>query len=89
MTDLSRGLRNVLDVVSEKTNRSLIWSVSDTIIIQACEDNNMPAGEVFSYLLQLEGLNMIKIGAKISGADFRMINITKKGLEERSNQALI
>lgn len=48
----------------------------------------MPAGEVFSYLLYLEGLNMIKIGAKISGADFRMINITKKGLEERSNHAI-
>lgn len=31
---------------------------------------------------------MIKIGAKISGADFRMINITKKGLEERSNHAI-
>jgi hypothetical protein len=38
--------------------------------------------------IQLEGLNLIKIGVKVSGSDFRMINITKEGLEESSkNQA--
>jgi hypothetical protein len=35
-------------------------------------------------ILQIEELNLIKIGIKVSGSDFRMINITKEGLEESS-----
>jgi hypothetical protein len=88
MTELSPILRNVLNVVTEKTNRNVSWSVTDTVIIQAFEDNKMRADEAYRYPLQLEGLNLIKIGIKVSGSDFRMINITKEGLEESSkNQA--
>jgi hypothetical protein len=67
MTELSLGLRNVINVVIEKTNRNIIWSVIDTVIIQACEDNKMGADEAYRYLLQLEGLNLIKIGIKVNG----------------------
>ena len=84
MTELSLGLRNVINVVIEKTNRNVIWSVIDTVIIQACEDNKMGSDEAYRYLLQLEGLNLIKIGIKGSGWDLRSINITKEGLEESS-----
>lgn len=88
MTELSPILRNVLNVVTEKTNRNVSWSVTDTVIIKACEDNKMRADEAYRYLLQVEGLNLIKIGIKVSGSDFIMINITKEGLEESSkNQA--
>jgi len=44
----------------------------------------MRADEAYRCLLQLEELNLIKIGIKVSGSDFRMINITKQGLEESS-----
>jgi hypothetical protein len=90
MAGLRLGLRNILDTVAKKTNRSVSWSVTDTVIVRACEDNNtIPAEEAYSHLLQLEGLNLIKIGVKASGADFRMISITKEGLEESSkNQQL-
>jgi hypothetical protein len=90
MADLRPGLRNILDTVAKKTIRSVSWSVTDTVIVQTCEDNNnIPAEEAYSHLLQLEGLNLIKIGVKASGADFRMISITKEGLEESSeNQQL-
>jgi hypothetical protein len=84
MAELLPGLRNILDTVAKKTNRSVSWSVTDTVIVQACEDNNIPAEEAYSHLLQLEGLNLIKIGVKASGANFRMISITKEGLEESS-----
>lgn len=72
MTELTPGLRNVLNVVIEKTSRNVSWSVTDTVIIQACEDNKMRADEAYRYALQLEGLNLIKIGIKVSGSDFRM-----------------
>jgi hypothetical protein len=84
MAELLPGLRNILDTVAKKTNRSVSWSVTDTVIVQDCEDNNIPAEEAYSHLLQLEGLNLIKIGVKASGANFRMISITKEGLEESS-----
>ena len=83
MTELSLGLRNVINVVIEKTNRNVIWSVIDTVIIQACEDNKMGSDEAYRYLLQLEGSSR-KIGIKGSGWDLRSINITKEGLEESS-----
>ena len=90
MAGLRLGLRNILDTVAKKTKLSVSWSVTDTVIVQACEDNNtIPAEEAYSHLLQLEGLNLIKIGVKASGADFRMISITKEGLEESTkNQQL-
>jgi hypothetical protein len=46
MTELSPGSRNVLNVVIEKTKRNVSWSVTDIVIIQACEDNKMRADEV-------------------------------------------
>jgi hypothetical protein len=85
MAELRPGLRNILDTVAKKTNRSVSWSVTNTVIVQAYEDNNnIPAEEAYSYLLQLERLNLIKIGVKASDAYFRMISITKEGLEESS-----
>ena len=88
MTEPSPGLRNVLDVKVEKTKRKVSWSVTDTVIIQACEEKNMRADEAYRCLLQLEGYNPIKIGIKVSCSDFRMTNTTKQGLEESSkNQA--
>ncbi|MGB6628306.1 MAG: hypothetical protein WBE61_09235 [Nitrososphaeraceae archaeon] len=49
MADLRPGLRNILDTVAKKTNRSVSWSVTDTVIVQACEDNNnIPAEEAYS-----------------------------------------
>jgi hypothetical protein len=66
-----------------KQTAAALAGLTATVIVQACEDdNNIPAEEAYSPLLQLEGMNLIKIGVKASGADFRMISITKEGLEE-------
>jgi hypothetical protein len=56
----------------------MLAALTDTAIIHACEDNKMPAEEAYRYF-QLEGLNLTKIGIKVSSSDIRMINITKEG----------
>ena len=55
----------------------MLDGLSYTVIIKACEDNKMPSDEVYRYFLQLEVLNLAKIGIKVRGSDFRMINIAK------------
>jgi hypothetical protein len=79
--DLSEGQLKILNIVAEKTGRSLSKSVFDTAVI---DDSGLPADEVYTYLSQLQGLGLITIGMKVSGADFRTINITKEGLDATS-----
>jgi hypothetical protein len=79
--DLSEGQRKILDIIAEKSDRNPNTSVIDTAVIQA---SGVPADEVNAYLGQLDGLGLIKLGIKVSGADFRLINITKEGLDATS-----
>ena len=78
---LSEGQRRILNIIEEKTTRSVSTSILDTAIIQA---SGLPADEVNTYLSQLEGLGLITLGIKVSGADFRLVNITPAGLEATS-----
>jgi hypothetical protein len=79
--DLSEGQRKILDIIAEKSDRNPNTSVIDTAVIQA---SVLPTDELNTYLGQLEGLGLIKLGIKVSGADFRLINITKEGLDATS-----
>ena len=63
--DLSEGQLKILNIVAEKTGHS---NGLDTAVI---EDSGLPVDEVNTYLSQLEGLGLIKIGMKVSGADYR------------------
>jgi hypothetical protein len=42
--------------------------------------SGLPAEEVRNYFDQLEGLGYITKGIKVSGADFKLMNMTKEGL---------
>jgi hypothetical protein len=83
---LSEGQQRILDLIADRTNRNPSVSVHDTAIIRV---SGLPTDEVNNYLGQLEGLGLIKLGIKVSGADFRLINITREGLNETDqNQGL-
>jgi hypothetical protein len=79
--DLSEGQRKILDITAEKSGRNPNISVIDTAVIQA---SGLATDEVNTYLGQLDGLGLIKLGIKVSGADFGLINITNEGLNATS-----
>lgn len=78
---LSEGQRNILNLIAEMSGRTTSTSVRDDAIIKR---SGLPADEVRNYLYLLEGLELITIDIKASGADHRMVYMTKDGLEESS-----
>lgn len=46
--------------------------------------SGLPKEEVYNYLDRLESLGLIRIGVKGSGVEFRIVNITQKGLQHSS-----
>jgi hypothetical protein len=83
---MSEGQRNILDIIAGLSNRTVTISVLDSAVIQR---SGLPVEEVRDYFDQLEGLDYIMIGIKVSGTDFRLINMTKEGLLASSeNQPL-
>jgi hypothetical protein len=83
---LSEGQRKILDIIADLTGRTLSTSTMDAVVI---DKSGLPEEEVRNYLGQLDGLGYITIGIKVSGADYRMINMTKEGLQITSdNQSL-
>jgi hypothetical protein len=84
--DLSEGQLKILNIIAENTIRNPTVSVHDTAIIRV---SGLPADEVRTYFGQLEGLGLITLGTKVSGADFRLVNITVEGLNATDqNQGL-
>ena len=80
------GQQRILNIIAEKSDRNPSVSLLDTAIIQA---SGLPSDGVNTYLGQLQGLGLITLGPKVSGADFRLVNITREGLEATSqNQGL-
>jgi hypothetical protein len=83
---MNEGQKKILDIIAVLTGRTLSTSTMDAVVI---DKSGLSAEEVRNYLRQLEGLGYITIGIKVSGADYRMINMTKEGLQVTSDsQAL-
>jgi hypothetical protein len=80
---LSEGQRNILNLIAEMSGRTTSTSVRDEAIIKR---SGLPADEVRNYLYLLEGLELITIDIKASGADHRMVYMTQDGLEESSSE---
>jgi Fe2+ or Zn2+ uptake regulation protein len=78
---LTEGQSRIFNIVIDKTKRTLTTAVHDTAIIEA---SGLPSGEVYEYLSQLEGLGLITIDQKMSGATSRLVRITKDGLQATS-----
>ena len=80
--------RNVLNIIADKAENSTSKSVMDLAIIQ---ESRLPESEARKYINELEGLQMVTIGLRASGADiegkpYRLINLTTKGLEALEDQ---
>ena len=74
----------ILDIVADLSQNDVKKDVLETEIIS---HSGLPAVEVRSYLNDLQWLNLVKEALpRPSHAEFRLWNITEKGLQDRSRQ---
>jgi hypothetical protein len=86
------GLRNILKVVGDLSNYDVTTNVVDTSVVQ--HSDGLSSLDVYDCLEELESLGLIKMVQPIGDTKekkdnetFRLLNITKEGLEElKSNQ---
>ena len=86
------ALRNILEIVGNLAHYDVTTNVVDTTVVQHGDSHS--SLEVYDYLEELETLGLIKmlhpIGdtkEKKDSETFRLLNITKEGLEElRQNE---
>ena len=77
-------LRRILDIVVNLSRNDVKKDVLETEIIS---HSGLPASEVRNYLAELEWLNLAKEAQpRPSHAEYRLWNITEKGLQEISRQ---
>lgn len=72
-------LQNILGIVADLSHYNTNASVIDRAVI---ERTGLPPAQVMDVIKQLESLGLVNRQIKVSGADFRLINITRKGLKE-------
>ena len=86
------ALRNILKVVGDLSDYDITTNVVDTSVVQHSGD--LSSLDVYDCLEELESLGLIKMVQPIGDTKekkddetFRLLNITKEGLEElNSNQ---
>jgi Fe2+ or Zn2+ uptake regulation protein len=78
---LTEGQSRIFNIIIDKTKRTLTTAVHDTAIVEA---SGLLPDEVYDYLGQLEGLGLIKIDPKMSGAKSRLVMMTSEGLKVAS-----
>jgi hypothetical protein len=77
-------LRRILDIVADLSQNDVKKDVLETEIISR---SGLPASEVRNCLAELEWLNLAKEAQpRPSHAEYRLWNVTEKGLQERSHQ---
>ena len=74
-------LQKILNIISDKTESNPSSGIMDSAVIG---ESGLPESEARKYINELAGLELITVGIKFSGADFRMN--TNKGIEELQNQ---
>ncbi|MGH9982617.1 MAG: hypothetical protein ACRD8W_01525 [Nitrososphaeraceae archaeon] len=75
-------LRNILGIVADLSHYNTDASVIDRAVI---ERTGLSPSQVTDMISQLESLGLVNRQIKVSGADFRLLNITPKGLNELMN----
>ena len=76
-------LQKILNIISDKTESNPSSGIMDSAVIG---ESGLPESEARKYINELAGLELITVGIKFSGANFRMLSITNKGIEELQNQ---
>ena len=87
-----KQLHDVLALTAELAHNNVNEDVSHTLVIDRMR---LPEHETHRYIHELESLGLIRIQPRMNratdekGREFRLINITKDGLQElSSNQTL-
>jgi hypothetical protein len=81
-------LKKILNIIADKAENNINKNVMDLAVIQ---DSGLPESEARKYINELQGLLLIIIeprpsGADIEGKPYRLINMTTKGLEALEDQ---
>ena len=77
-------LRRILDIVADLSQNDVKKDVLETEIIS---HSRLPDVEVRNRLNELEWLNLVKEALpRPSHAEFRLWNVTEKGLQDRSSK---
>jgi predicted transcriptional regulator len=86
ITMIKSELRRILNIIADLAQNNVKKDVLETEIIS---HSGLSDVEVRNYLNELEWLNLAKEALPRPGhADFRLWNVTQKGLQERSRQDL-
>lgn len=75
-------LRNILDIVADLSHYDTNTSVIDRAVIERA---GLPSSQAMDSIRQLESMGLVNLQIKVSGADFRLMNITREGLKELIN----
>jgi hypothetical protein len=75
-------LRNILGIVADLSHYDTNASVIDRAVI---ERTGLPPSQAMDNIRQLESLGLVNLQIKVSGADFRLMNVTREGLKELIN----
>jgi hypothetical protein len=79
-------LRKILNIIADQSKNDVNKAVYDFKVIQ---ESGLPASEAYNHIRELASLELITIGIKVSGADFRMLNITKKGKGVKKSERMV
>jgi hypothetical protein len=80
----SETRRRILDIVADLSQNDV---KKDVLEAETISHSGLPAAEVRNYLNELEWLNLAKEASpRPSHAEYRLWNVTEKGLQERSCQ---
>ena len=77
-------LRRILDIVADLSQNDVKKDVLETEIIS---HSGLPDVEIRNHLDELEWLNLVKEALpRPSHAEYRLWNVTEKGLQDRSSR---
>ena len=88
---LRKQLHDVLALTAELTQGNVNEDVRHTLVMDRM---GMPEHETHRYIHELESLGLIKIQQRMNrttdekGREFRLINITREGLQELSSDQI-
>jgi predicted transcriptional regulator len=84
---INQLLRNILKTIADLSHSDVNTNIFDTAVV---EYSNLPTAKVNNYLVELSSLGLIKMLKRTSDAEnnknqyYRLLNITRKGLQELS-----
>jgi hypothetical protein len=81
---IRKKLKALLISIAYAAHNDSDVGVLDTLMYE--NFNNVPRTEVNDYLIELKSYGLIEISPKVSGEDYGLVNITRKGLQLLQDQ---